>query len=81
MMTSGRRRVAASIKRWPSLNRADHVELGLSQDSRQAVRDNRVIVSQEDGGAAGHATCPAMPVPTSTFTRALIGIVACTRVP
>ena len=62
-------------------NRADHLEVGLSQYSRQAVGDNRVIVSQEDGGSAGHATCPSIPEPTSNFTRAFIGIVACTRVP
>ena len=31
--------------------------------------------------SAGHATCPSTPDPTSTFTRAFIGIVACTRVP
>ena len=81
MMTSGRSRVAASIKLLAVANRADHVEAGLSQDSRQAVGDNRVIVGQEDGVPAGHATCPSMPAPTSNFTRAFIGIVACTRVP
>ena len=61
--------------------RAHHLEAGLAQDSRQPVGDNRVIVGQEHGGAAGHATCPSLPAPRSIVTRALIGIVACTRVP
>ena len=81
MMTSGRSRVAASIKPLAVANRADHLEVGVSQYSRQTVGDNRVIVSQEDRVLAGHATCPSIPAPTSTFTRAFIGIVACTRVP
>ena len=79
MITSGRSRVAASIEQPTVANRADHVEAGVAQYSRQTVGDNRVIVSQEDGGAARHAT--GIPEPTSTCTCACIGIVACTRVP
>ena len=81
MMTSGRSRVAASIKPWPSRTAPTTSKLGLSQYSRQAVGDNRVIVRQEDGVSAGHATCPSIPEPTSNFMHAFIGIVACTRVP
>ncbi len=81
MMTSGRSLMAASIKLLAVANCADHLEAGLSKYSRQAVGDNRVIVSQEDGVPAGHAPWPSTPAPTSTLTRAFIGIVACTRVP
>ena len=81
MMTSGR-----SLRRFVNQalavsNRTDYLEVGLSQNSRQTVGDNRVIVGQEDGGAGAQATCPSIPEPTSDFTRAFIGIFACTRVP
>ena len=56
-------------------NRTDHLEAGLSQYSRQAVGDNRVIVSEQYGVPMSRAT--ALPV----GSRASKAAIAPARIP
>ena len=81
MMMSGRSRVAWIDQMLAVANGADHLEAGLVQYFRQTFGHYRMVVSQKDGGPAGHATCPSIPEPMFILTRPFIGIVACNRVP